>query len=167
MEERCELRLSDAYEKKNENPDLELRVTELNINAGYNEELMKKCKTLREYMILVDRIRRYNQEVPFAEAVECAVDECIEEGILREFLRKNRNEVIKVSIYEYNEERHIQQERDAAWEKGKEAGEKIGEERVNALNQRLIEDDRIEDLKRSVLDVEYQTKLLEEYGING
>lgn len=94
-----------------------LKVAELNINSGYtNEELMNKCQTLREYMILVSKIRNYSQEMPFAEAVEYAVDECINEDILAEFLRKNKNEVIKVSIYKYNEERHLQQERDEAYQ---------------------------------------------------
>jgi len=32
------------------------------------------------------------------QAVECAVDECIKEGILAEFLSKNRAEVISMSI---------------------------------------------------------------------
>lgn len=99
--------------------------------------------------------------MPFAEAVECAVDECINEGILGDFLRKNKNEVIKVSIYEYNEERHIQQERDEAWQDGRVNGE----ERINILYNYLIEDNRIEDLKHSTKDREYQEELMKEYGI--
>ncbi len=38
------------------------------------------------------------------QAVECAVDECIKEGILAEFLSKNRAEVISMSIFEYDKE---------------------------------------------------------------
>lgn len=157
MEECQVFRLSDMYEKKSEEPELELKVTVLNINSGYNEELMEKCKTLKEYMLLVDKIRGYSQKMTFAEAVEYAVDECIAEGVLEEFLRKNRSEVIKVSIFEYNEERHMQQERKEAWIRGKEE--------VNKLNSRLIEEDRLEDLKRSVKDVKYQEKLMKEYGL--
>lgn len=169
MEERQVLRLSDMYETRSGDPDLELKVTELNINLGHNEELMEKCRTLREYMILVDKIRRHGQEIPFAEAVERAVDECIKEGILAEFLRKNRSEVISVSIFEYNEERHLQQERDEAWSKGREAGreegKEVGEKRINMLNDCLIRENRMEDLRRSIVDVEYQKRLMEEYEI--
>lgn len=177
MEERQVLRLSDMYETRSGDPDLELKVMELNINLGYNEELMEKCRTLREYMILVDKIRRHGQEIPFAEAVERAVDECIKEGILAEFLRKNRSEVISVSIFEYNEERHLQQERDEAWSKGREAGreegrelgreegKEVGEKRINMLNDCLIRENRMEDLRRSIVDVEYQKRLMEEYEI--
>lgn len=169
MEERQVFRLSDLYETRSDDPDLELKVTELNINPGHNEELMEKCRTLREYMILVNRIRRYSQETPFAEAVERAVDECIWEGILEEFLRKNRSEVISVSIFEYDEERHLQQEREEAWAKGREAGRELGrelgEKRINMLHDYLIKENRIEDLRRSIKAVEYQEQLMEEYGI--
>ena len=49
--------------------------------------------------------------MPIAEAVERAITECIQEGILKEFLEKHRAEAKKVSIYEYDEARHIRQER--------------------------------------------------------
>ena len=47
--DRMELRLSDAYENPVDEPDLELKVTMLNINAGHNEELMNNCHVLWEY----------------------------------------------------------------------------------------------------------------------
>lgn len=157
MEECQELRLSDMYEKKCDDPDLELKVKVLNINSGYNNELLERCQTLREYMILVERIRSYSQTMTFAKAVECAVDECIRENILKEFLQKNRSEVISVSIFEYDEERHMRQIA--------EEGRTLGEERINHLNRRLIEDNRMEDLRHSIEDKEYQEQLLEEYGL--
>ena len=46
------------------------------------------------------------------KAVEQAITECIREGILKDFLEKKRREAIRVSIYEYDEERHIRQTRD-------------------------------------------------------
>ena len=42
------------------------------------------------------------------------------EGILKEFLEKNRAEVKKMSIYEYDQEKHIRMERQDAWEEGAE-----------------------------------------------
>lgn len=58
------------------------------------------------------------------EAVERAIKECIQEGILKEFLEKNRAEAKNMSIFEYDQEKHIKQEREAAWEEGKKAGER-------------------------------------------
>ena len=57
--------------------------------------------------------------IMLSETVELAITECIREGILKEFLEKNRAEVKKVSIYEYDEEKHMRQEREAAWEDGR------------------------------------------------
>ena len=57
--------------------------------------------------------------------MEQAIDECISEGILEKFLRKNRAEVKKVSIYEYDEEKHIRQEREDAMEEGLQRGETL------------------------------------------
>ena len=60
------------------------------------------------------------------EAVTRAVDECIEEGILAEFLMKNKAEVIKVSIYEYDKEFEEKKLRKAEYEAGVEAGVESG-----------------------------------------
>ena len=49
---------------------------------------------------------------------------------MKEFLEKNRAEVKKVSIYEYDREKHIRQEREQAWEEGWEDGISQGEERI-------------------------------------
>lgn len=61
------------------------------------------------------------------EAVERAIEECIQEGILKEFLEKNRAEAKNMSIFKYDQERHIKQEREEAWEEGRKEGKKAGE----------------------------------------
>lgn len=48
------------------------------------------------------------------EAVERTITECIREGSLEEFLRKYRAEAKRMSIYEYDQARHIRQEREEA-----------------------------------------------------
>ena len=101
------MRLSDAFENPMQDPALELKVTMLNINAGHNEELMNNCHVLWEYAEYVARVRKYAAEMPLNEAVELAITECINEGILTEFLQHNRAEVYKVSIFEYDEEREL------------------------------------------------------------
>lgn len=138
LPERSELRLSDAFEKKSESMDLELKVLVLNINPGYNEELMEKCKSLRDYMIFVSRIREYSQYMALNKAVEISIQTCIDEDILAEFLRKNRAEVLKVSIYEYNEALHIQQERETAREDGLQQGLQRGAllERIGKIRRK-------------------------------
>ena len=128
VEDRSEFRLSSAYENPTEDPDLELRVTMLNVNEGHNNELMEHCRTLKEYAQYVARVRKYAAEPDIAleEAVERAVEECIKEGILEEFLVKNKAEVIKVSIYEYDKEFEEKKLRKAEYEAGVEAGIESG-----------------------------------------
>ena len=106
------LRLSDAYEKKQEAPELELTVTVYNINWGHNPVLLEACRLLKEYAQYVEQVRIFAREESFSEAVEHAVDYCIENGILLEFLSKNRAEAIAVCIFEYDEEKHMKQEQE-------------------------------------------------------
>ena len=89
-----ELRLSEAYEHLAGEPDLELKVLMLNVNEGHNKDLMEQCQTLKEYAIYVARVRKYASAQNLNVAVERAITECIKEGILVEFLRKNRSEVM-------------------------------------------------------------------------
>ena len=58
------------------------------------------------------------------QAVKRAVDECIREGILAEFLARNRNEVISMSIFEYDKELEEKKLRKAEYEYGFAEGEK-------------------------------------------
>ena len=106
-----------------EDPDLELRVTVLNVNEGHNKELMEHCQTLKEYAQYVARVRKYTSstELSLEEAVERAVDECMKEGILSEFLTKNRAEVISMSIFEYDKDEEEKKLRKAEYEAGMEA----------------------------------------------
>ena len=124
------LRLSNAYEHLAGEPDLELKALMLNVNEGHNKELMEQCQTLKEYAIYVARVRKYTSEMNLNDAVARAIDECIKEGILVEFLRKNRSEVKMVSILEYDKEWEEKKLRKAEYEAGKSDGIEIAEERM-------------------------------------
>ena len=121
-----EHRLSSAFENLSGEPKLELIVTVLNINEGHNALLMEHCQTLKEYSQYVAKVRKYAAGMPLDQAVEYAVDECIKENILADFLRKNRAEVICMSIFEYDKEEEEKKLRKAEYEAGVEAGEKSG-----------------------------------------
>lgn len=120
--ERQVMKLSDAFRKQEDEPHLELKVLVLNINKGYNAELKRQCRTLEEYMKYVDRVREYAASMPMEQAVERAVDECINEGILRDFLLANKAEVKRMSIYEYDEEATRQAIRVEEYERGRADG---------------------------------------------
>ena len=120
MPERQILKLSDMYSVQEGQLKLELEATLLNISGSNNQKLKEACRTLGEYAIYTDKIRAYTEEMELSEAVDRAMDECIREDVLREFLMKHKAEARAMSIFEYDQERHMQQEREAGIEKGKE-----------------------------------------------
>ena len=152
---------------------LDLKVLMLNVNQGHNPELMEVCHTLWEYAEYTDRVRKYAKEQPIAEAVERAITECIREGILKEFLEKNRREAKNVSIYEYDQEKHIRQEREEAWEAGEKTGREAGERagQINKLQEqirkKLAKGKTIPEIAEA-LEEEEDTirRLVEEMGMN-
>ena len=89
--------------------------------------------------------------------MDIAIDECIQNGILADFLRDNKAEVQKVVLFEYDEERQLEMERRDARERA--------EERFGQLLSELFHDGRLEDAKRIATDKEFREHLYEEYGI--
>jgi len=122
------LKLSDLYQIPEKEPMLELQVLVLNINDGNNEELKESCQILKEYMQYVNRVREnvYEKKLSLNEAVEFAVTECIKEGVLEEFLRENRAEVVAMSIFEFDEEREWKLIREDEYQYGREEGREEG-----------------------------------------
>ena len=156
------LRLSDAFQKSMDDPDLELVVTMLNINLGKNRKLLEQCQTLKEYAIYVKKVRTYAKSMKVEEAVDRAVREFINEGILREFLLQNRKEAVEMSIFEYDEEAVFEVVRKDEYEKGIQEGEK----QFALLTERLLEAGRTQDLLRATQDQEYRKLLYKEYQIS-
>ncbi len=125
MPEQWEMKLSEScirLESGEMDSMLELTVKAFNINFGKNKKLLDTCQKLKEYSQYVERIRRYAKEMPLKEAIDRAITECIREGILSDFLKKNRAEALEMSWYEYNEELHLKNERQIAYEEGLEQG---------------------------------------------
>ena len=137
MPEQVEYKLSDAFEVHEEDPQLELKVTVQNINEGMNEELKSRCPVLKEYMEYVGAVRRNMEHMPLDEAVDAAIEYCIKNNILKDFLLEQKAEVKKMSIYEFDEEREMEMIRQderaegeqAGLERGRAEGEQAGLER--------------------------------------
>ena len=104
VEDEDEIRLSDMYEIPTDNPELELKVRVININKDVH--ILNKCKTLRDYMTFVNKVRfKMGVEGDNVRiAVTEAMNECIDEDILVDFFEQHREEVVEVSIYDYDEE---------------------------------------------------------------
>ena len=114
--------LSESYENQQGEPNLELKVVTININRDCNRKLMEQCRILGEYAQYVEKVRKNAETMSLDATVKNAVDECIQKGILADFLRVNRAEVIAMSIFEYDkeeEEQKLQKTYEAIGEKKK------------------------------------------------
>lgn len=114
-------RLSDMFVKKEKEFQLELIVTVVNINDGQSNKVLKNCETLRGYAKFVGKVRENQKTMSIRDAVTNAVNDCIAHDILREFLQKHKAQVIKMSIYEYDEKK----QRDFDREEGIDIGRVI------------------------------------------
>lgn len=84
---------------------------------------MEKCKKLKEYAQYVARVREYlstNHDIE--TAIDKATDECIAEGILEQILRDNRGEVRSMLLTQYDEQGHIEYEKELSFEEGLNQG---------------------------------------------
>lgn len=128
------LYLSDSFPSGRGSGCLECTCEVININRGHNQALMDKCHRLWEYSELSaeveENIRKGMQR---AQAVETAIDNCIDRGILAEILLAEKGMVTHMLLTEYDEKKHLKntfrEGREEGLEAGLEAGEKIGREK--------------------------------------
>ena len=164
------LKLSGMYYKDANKIDnetgtiVELEVEMININYGHNKKLLKRCEPLYEYSFFVDRIRFHINELKeedknytLEDAIDRAIKDLPKDFKILEFIMKNREEVKAMCLFEYDEERHMRQEREEGIEigmkkgmkKGMEKGMKKGrEEGIEIGVKRGREEGREEGMKR-------------------
>ena len=99
------IRLSDAFMTEDPFHEFEWTATMINLNKGKNEKLLSKCKPLSDYMVLINKINCYKKtEKSLMDAVNQAINECIEENVLADFLRKHRGDIMSTCLTEFDEE---------------------------------------------------------------
>ena len=75
---------------------------------GMNENVLNGCKTLKDYVILISKIREnYNEIGDLAKAIHKAIDYCIDADHLRSFLIRNRAEVEPMLLSEGTVEEYV------------------------------------------------------------
>ncbi|MGN0387186.1 MAG: hypothetical protein ACI4ER_00110 [Suilimivivens sp.] len=148
------LKLSDAFENKEQKADVELTVKVLNINYGHNSHLMEQCKILEDYAKFVAITRQFASEATDRKAaLNDAILYCIQNHILEEFLRKYRMEVLGMLLEEFDVNKYERSLREE------------GETRLATLLNHLFSDNRMEDAKLVLTDKNLREKLYREYGI--
>ena len=118
-----ELRLSSAFSNQDVEPAVEVVVKVININYGHNEYLMQGCGMLSQYAQFVAATREYaNKYDNREEAMNAAIEYCIEHGILEDILRKHRSQVLGSLLEEFDEKKYARTLRAEGREEGYEAG---------------------------------------------
>ena len=119
-----ELRLSDAfifpdekYNIKNKDFSLEIKVRIVNINSDKQSPILKQCKKLEEYSLLIDYIRESKKQNPKAP-LEQAINKALQNGVLSEYLKRKSTEVRNMLIAEYSYETDIKVQRREAYREG-------------------------------------------------
>lgn len=149
------LYLSDAYSGCiSGEPAIECRARMLNINYGHNKELMEKCKRLKEYATLVKFVRD-NIDCGMSKdiAITKAVDDCIKEGILKDILEKHRLEVTQMLFTEYDEQAHIDNEKDISFEEGSTC--KLIQQVVRKIQKEKNVDTIAAELEEDILEIRH------------
>ena len=163
--DRLEMKLSEAFQIK-KGSGFEWTAVMININYGKNRKLMENCKILRDYAILIEKIRKYHKEcADMEQAVTKAVDECIQESVMAEFLLAHKAEVIDMCLTEYNEEETMamlrEEAREDGFEKGKQEGIKEGIKKgiIDLVREKILSKEQAaERLDMSVEQLEDEIK---------
>ena len=100
---------------------------------------------------LIDKIRKYEKTMGLNEAMIKAVEECINENILKDILLKRKGEVINMLTAEWNLKTALQVER----EEGREEGEARGEARTT--------DKVLELIRKGLSPAEIEKELMRSY----
>ncbi len=129
------LLLSDAFQREHQDQYvhgcLECEARMLNINYGHNKELMEKCRRLEEYAIFVAKLRVYAKKFPgrLDIAITKAIDDCITEGVLKDFLIERKSEVLEMVLYSFDKELYEKDLKQIAFEEGEQVGLEKGIEK--------------------------------------
>ncbi len=121
-EKEKELRPSDAYIVKDGEPSLELKVKVINIRPEEHHEILEKCQVLKEYSQFMEVVQNYQisgEEEPYKKSDK---KECIEKGILADYLMRKGSEVVNMLLDEYDYETDIEVQREEAREEGRKQG---------------------------------------------
>ena len=168
------LRLSDAFEIPNESGEFEWTATVYNVNAGRNSAIMESCVALAQYADFIQWVRENSETMPAKDAVDAAVRQAIAQNYLNGFFKKHREEVVDVSLTEFNEEEFVRnrlKEGEAIGEargvaKGVAKGVVQGEARLGKLVDLLLKQGLIDLAQLVAVDAQEREKQYQRFGIN-
>lgn len=117
------LKLSDLYIDKIDSPMLELEARVININFPVKHTILEQCRPLYEYSWFIQKIKDYLAAGSARDdAITLAVKDCIENGIMVEFVKEHGTEAVNMLFTQWNMDDALE----VRYEEGFEDGEKSG-----------------------------------------
>ena len=169
MPDSFKYRLSDAFDVPDSSADFEWTATVLNINKNHNPGLQKSCKPLYDYTEYVNRVKENLKTKARDAAVQEAVDYAIKNNLLDGFFKKQKMEILNMSLTEFNQEEYDRNRREEGYNEGKEAGISLGaqqkavEAATNLLKMKILSPEQIAKAEGLPLEkvLELQKKITE------
>lgn len=122
-----EMRLSDSFYHKAQEPQIEIICKVYNINPENNQKLKKKSTVLEGYTYFVEKVREnQRQQMNLEEAVDSAIHDCIDHHVLEDFFRRRKDEVKKMTHLDYRWEKRERLIRMEEYADGEAAGLREG-----------------------------------------
>ena len=122
-----EMKLSEAFCHKTDEPGIEVRCRVYNINPDNNRSLQERSAVLEGYTYFVEKVRTYRKgNMGLEEAVDRAIEDCIENHVLEDFFRDRKDEVKKMTHLDYTWEKREQMIRKEEFEEGVAEGVERG-----------------------------------------
>ena len=148
------INITTVFKNKDRKNRLDMEVRVININKGVNPELESKCKTLADYISLIDKIREYEKNNPLEEAIKLAVKYCVDNDILKEFLLENATEVVGMLATEFDMDIALKVAREDGIQTGREEGREEGIEKfqnyvLDLMEQGLSQEEIKEKIKEA------------------
>ena len=125
------------------------------LNPGHNDGIVKACRMLNDYSLFIAKIRELRYDgYELEDAVNTAIDHCINNNILSEYLTKHRAEAKDMILTEYDDEKVKALIKRESFEEGLEKGriievcnsirdgdynQKRGAEKLGITEEKLVE----------------------------
>ncbi|MCL2809435.1 MAG: hypothetical protein FWD24_05140 [Treponema sp.] len=138
---------------------LELVVQVFNINQGHNPKILKKSVTLDSYSILISKIWEYrNSKLTLEESLKLAIKYCIDNNVLKDFLKKHASEVFSMLYGEYRLEDEIAVVKKEAWEDGHNEGHaEAWKESKQTIAQNLLAEGSTPEFVQKITGLDLET----------
>jgi predicted transposase/invertase (TIGR01784 family) len=131
------MKLSDAF-ISNEYGAVEMNVRIININKGHNNSLHEHCAALKGFSELVGKVNEnLKSGMSLDKALKDAIEYCINNGFIRDFLESHATEVRNMLYTEFDLTKALQAAREDAWDEAREEGREEG--RVEGRQEGRVE----------------------------